>query len=45
MGAVGYDAVSLDECFLTFCNITVPSPSKVEWTKKVLHFYGNTVKP
>ena len=44
LGPVGCDAVSLDKCFHMFCSITLPSPAKVEWTKKTVHSYGNTVK-
>jgi hypothetical protein len=37
LGLQGCDTVSMDKCFPTFCNITVPSPSKVLGAKKVLH--------
>jgi hypothetical protein len=39
LGLPGYDAVSVDKCSLTLCNITVLSPSEVEGTKKV-HFWS-----
>ena len=42
---MGYEAVSLDKCILTFCSIAVPSPAKVEWTRKTLHSCENIWKP
>jgi hypothetical protein len=34
LGLLGYDAVSVDKCFLTLCSITVTSASEVEWSQE-----------